>query len=75
MSVRYPKLTYYINLYYQWLIPFKVLNDLLDSHINISGEWKKKKTSSDENKNENHDFLNKYYNTGRSFYKLKGIWE
>lgn len=36
---------------------------------------KKKKTSSDENKNENHDFLNKYYNTGQSFYKLKGIWE
>ena len=28
---------------------------------------KKKKTSSDENKNENHDFLNKYYNTGQSF--------
>lgn len=34
---------------------------------------KNKKTSSDENKNENQDFLNKYYNTGQSFYKLKGI--
>lgn len=59
MAARYPKLTYYINLYYQWLTPFKVLNDLWNSHINISGK-QEKKTSSDENKNENQDFLNKY---------------